>query len=143
MPEQHTIVAGKVQIYKRPNNSLWQCSTILPARTGAAEPKKRVSRKPRKSPRTGICSSGKSSAPVKIKTEKTFREVSEHYLHEYEIMTPGQRNRRHVEDQHRRSRLHLLPFFRNLRRLRARPQMFEIDWAVLRLSFELHLLAQA
>jgi hypothetical protein len=59
---------------------------------------------------------------VKIKTEKTFREVSEHYLHEYEIMTPGQRNRRHVENQHRRSRLHLLPFFRNLRRLRARPK---------------------
>ena len=29
-----------------------------------------------------------------IKSEKTFREVSEHYLHEYEIMTQGQRNKK-------------------------------------------------
>jgi hypothetical protein len=25
MPEQHTILGGKVYIYKRPNSSLWQC----------------------------------------------------------------------------------------------------------------------
>ena len=29
MPEQHTILAGKVYVYKRPNSSLWQCSTYL------------------------------------------------------------------------------------------------------------------
>lgn len=29
MPEQHTILGGKVYIYKRPNSSLWQCSTYL------------------------------------------------------------------------------------------------------------------
>jgi hypothetical protein len=35
-----------------------------------------------------------------IKTEKTFREVSEHYLHEYDIKTQGQRKQRHVNGQH-------------------------------------------
>jgi hypothetical protein len=25
-PEQHTILSGKVYVYKRPNSSLWQCS---------------------------------------------------------------------------------------------------------------------
>jgi hypothetical protein len=29
MPEQHTILGGKVYIYKRPNSSLWQCFTYL------------------------------------------------------------------------------------------------------------------
>ena len=29
MPEQHTILAGKVHVYKRPNSSLWQCSTYF------------------------------------------------------------------------------------------------------------------
>jgi hypothetical protein len=29
MPEQHTILSGKVCIYKRPNRSLWQRSTYL------------------------------------------------------------------------------------------------------------------
>ena len=29
MPEQHTILGGKVYVYKRPNSRLWQCSTYL------------------------------------------------------------------------------------------------------------------
>jgi hypothetical protein len=29
MPEQHTILGGKVYVYKRPNSSLWQCSTYF------------------------------------------------------------------------------------------------------------------
>ena len=49
-----------------------------------------------------------------IKTEKTFREASEQYLREYDIITQGQRNKKYVEDQHGRSRLHLVPFFGNL-----------------------------
>ena len=53
-----------------------------------------------------------------IKTEKTFREVSAHYLHEYDIITQGQRNQRYVDGQHWRSRLQLVPFFGNLGPLR-------------------------
>jgi hypothetical protein len=48
-----------------------------------------------------------------IKSEKTFREA-EHYLHESEIMTQGQRNKRYVDGQHWRCRIHLAPFFGNL-----------------------------
>jgi hypothetical protein len=29
MPEQHTILGGKVYVYKRPNSSLWQCSSYF------------------------------------------------------------------------------------------------------------------
>ena len=49
-----------------------------------------------------------------IKSEKTLREVSQHYLQEYEIMTQGQRNQRYVDGQHWRCRIHLAPFFENL-----------------------------
>jgi hypothetical protein len=49
-----------------------------------------------------------------IKNEKTFREVSEHYLREYDIITQGQRNKRYVDGQHWRSSVHLIPFFGNL-----------------------------
>jgi hypothetical protein len=49
-----------------------------------------------------------------IKSEKTFREVSAHYLREYDIITQGQRNQRYVDGQHWRSSLHLVPFFGNL-----------------------------
>jgi hypothetical protein len=27
MPEHHTILGGTVHVYKRPNSSLWQCSS--------------------------------------------------------------------------------------------------------------------
>ena len=49
-----------------------------------------------------------------IKSEKTFREVSEQYLREYDIITPGQPNKQYVDGQHWRSNVYLVPFFRNL-----------------------------
>jgi hypothetical protein len=49
-----------------------------------------------------------------IKSEKTFREVPEHDRHEYDIITPGQRNQQCVNGQHWRSSVHLVPFFGNL-----------------------------
>jgi hypothetical protein len=45
-----------------------------------------------------------------IKSEKTFRQVSEHYLREYDIMTQGQRNKKYVDDQHWRCRIHLVAY---------------------------------
>jgi hypothetical protein len=29
MSEHHTILGGKVHVYKRPNSSSWQCATYL------------------------------------------------------------------------------------------------------------------
>lgn len=49
-----------------------------------------------------------------IKTEKTFREASELYLREYDIITQGQRSKVYVKCQHWRSKVHLVPFFGQL-----------------------------
>src|SRR5260370_7838804 len=46
-----------------------------------------------------------------IKTEKTFRQASELFLREYNIITQGQRSKVYVEGQQRRSQGHLVPFF--------------------------------
>jgi integrase len=46
-----------------------------------------------------------------IKTEKTFREASELFLREYDIITFGQRSKDYVRGQHSRSDVHLVPFF--------------------------------
>jgi integrase len=46
-----------------------------------------------------------------IKTEKTFREASEQYLREYDIITRRERSKVYVKGQHWRSTLHLVPFF--------------------------------
>src|SRR5208337_3181604 len=46
-----------------------------------------------------------------IKTEKTFREASEQFLREYDLITQGERSKVYVNGQHWRSRVHLAPFF--------------------------------
>ena len=49
-----------------------------------------------------------------LKAEKTFREVSEQFLRECEIMTRGERSTQYVKGQHLRSSVHLVPFFGNM-----------------------------
>ena len=48
------------------------------------------------------------------KIEKTFREASEQYLREYDIITQGQRSKDYVKGQQWRSTVHLVPFFSHL-----------------------------
>jgi hypothetical protein len=49
-----------------------------------------------------------------LKAEKTFREVSERFLREYDIMTQGQRNKHYVDGKHWRSSVYLVPSFGNM-----------------------------
>jgi hypothetical protein len=114
MPEQHTILGGRVYVYKRPNSSLWQPSSYFAGKIVAPARRNRASPKPRRSPRTGIGSFAQKLRAGEIKNEKTFGEVSEHYLREYDIITQGQRNKRYVDGQHWRCRGRLVRFFGNL-----------------------------
>jgi len=114
MPEQHTILGGKVYVYKRPNSRLWQCSTYLAGKNRRISTKEESLAKAKEIAEDWYLKLRGKLRSGEIKTEKTFREVSEHYLHEYDIMTQGQRNQRYVDGQHWRSSLHLVPFFRNL-----------------------------
>src|SRR6516165_8816333 len=114
MPEQHTILGGKVYVYKRPNSRLWQCSTYLAGKNRRISTKEESLAKAKEIAEDWYLKLRGKLRSGEIKTEKTFREVSEHYLHEYDIMTQGQRNQRYVDGQHWRSSLHLVPFFGNL-----------------------------
>lgn len=107
----HTIMGGKVHVYKRENSSVWQCSTYLAGKN------RRVSTK------TDSLSEAKEIAEDwylqlrgklrsgELKTEKTFADASEQFLREYEIITQGQRSAKYVQQHRLRSRLHLVPFF--------------------------------
>ena len=114
MPEHHTILGGKVHVYQRPNSSFWQCSTYLGGKNRRISTKEeRISRAKEIAEDWYLQLRGKLRNG-EIKTEKTFRDASEQFLREYEIITQGQRNKEYVEGQHWRTRVHLLPFFGNL-----------------------------
>ena len=114
MPEQHTILGGKVYVYKRPNSRLWQCSTYFAGKNRRISTKEESLSKAKEIAEGWYLQLRGKLRSGEIKSEKTFREASEHYLREYDIITQGQRNQRYVEGQHWRSRLHLA-------RLRLRP----------------------
>ena len=64
--------------------------------------------------RRGLVSAASRETPRWGDQERKDREVSEHYLREYDIITQGQRNKRYVDGQHWRCRGRLVPFFGNL-----------------------------
>jgi integrase len=114
MPEDHTILGGKVHVYKRPDSNLWQCSTYFAGKNRRTSTKEESLSKAKEIAEDWYLRLRGKLHDGEIKSEKTFREVSEHYLREFDIMTQGERNKHYVEGQHWRSSGRLVPFFGNL-----------------------------
>jgi len=111
MPEQFDILGGKVHIYQRPNSSHWQCSTYLAGKNRRRTTKEESLSKAKEVAEDWYLQLRGKLRNGEIKTEKTFRDASEQYLKEYDIITQGQRSKHYVECQHWRSDNHLVPFF--------------------------------
>lgn len=107
----HTTLGGKVRLFMRPNSSYWQCSTFLNGK------KRRCSTKTDSLAQAKdfaedwyLTLRGKQRAG-ELHNEKSFAEAAEKFMHEYEVLTEGERNERWVKDHYRRIRMHLNPFF--------------------------------
>ncbi len=139
--ETHSLLDGKVHLYKRDNSRFWQASTYLDGRNH------RVSTKEEKLPlaihvakewymavyvdarrrgqgtRTSLIlkAFGQEEGPVAIRTTPertakktpgpTFREAAEKFIAEYNIITEGQRNKVWADGHTMRINIHLIPFF--------------------------------
>src|SRR5712691_6728652 len=111
MAEQHTILGGKVHVYKRPNSGCWQCSSYLGGKNRRTSTKEESLSKAKEIAEDWYLQLRGKLRTGEIKTEKTFGEASEQFLREYDLITQGQRSKIYVEGQHWRSRVHLVPFF--------------------------------
>lgn len=111
MPEQFDILGGKVHVYKRPNSSHWQCSTYLAGKNRRRTTKEESLSKAKEVAEDWYLQLRGKLRNGEIKTERTFRDASDQYLKEYEIITQGQRNAHYVECQRWRSGNYLVPFF--------------------------------
>jgi len=109
--EQHSILGDKVHVYKRPNSSHWQCSSYLGGKNRRTSTKEDSLSKAKEVAEDWYLQLRGKLRTGEIRTEKIFREASEAFLNEYDIITQGQRSRIYVEGQHSRSRIHLVPFF--------------------------------
>lgn len=107
----HTILGGKVHVYKRENSRFWQCSTYLACRNRRISTKEDSLNLAKEIAEDRYLTLREKNRRGELLNEKTFRQAGELFEREYEIVTAGQRSPRWVEGHKARLRLHLLPFF--------------------------------
>ena len=114
MPEKHTILGGKVHVYRRDNSSLWQCSTYLAGKNRRVSTKEDGLAKAKNFAEDWYLQLRGKARSGEITSEKTFRDAAAQFEREYQIITEGQRNAQYVKGHSTRLRLHLVPFFGNM-----------------------------
>lgn len=111
MAEKHTILGGKVHVYKRPESPIWQCSTYLVGKNRRTSTKESSLAKAKDFAEDWYLEMRGKSGRGEISGEKTFKQASDKFTHEYEVMTDGERNAKYVQDHQARLRNHLIPYF--------------------------------
>jgi integrase len=111
MPEKHTILGGKVHVYRRDNSSRWQCATYLAGKNRRVSTKEDSLAKAKDFAEDWYLELRGKARNGEINDEKTFREAAVQFEREYQIITEGQRNAEYVVGHSTRLRLHLVPFF--------------------------------
>lgn len=111
MAEKHTILEGKVHLYRRNDSLVWQCSTYLKGKNWRVSTKEESLSRAKEWAEDwyfGLKDKGRRGELV---SEKTFKDAADQFIAEYEILTEGERNARWVQDHYRRIRTYLVPFF--------------------------------
>lgn len=131
MLESHTILDGRVHIYRRVGSRFWQCATYLSGHNHrqttrqeniayaiafardwfldrAAED--RLRRRGIEPPPTAVMPE-RVAAPPRKTGGVTFRQAAEAFLREYQALAGAERNPDYVKSKGQTLRRHLLPFF--------------------------------
>lgn len=133
MLENHTIMDGRIHLYRRAGSRFSQCAVFLTGRN-YRQSTRRISPTQSSShgsgfwigPRRIACRGGGIEPPAapaarpevkrpkrKLSSEKTFREAAAAFVREYGTLTEGERNAEYVRSKEA-LRLQLLPFFGDL-----------------------------
>jgi hypothetical protein len=92
MAEHHTILGGKVHVYKRTNSSNWQCATYLAGKNRRTTSKEDSLSKAKEFAEDWYLRLRGKLRDGELKGGKSFRETAKLYLREFDIMTQGQRS---------------------------------------------------
>ena len=107
----HSLIGGKLQLFKRPRSSLWQCKTYLAAREWRHSTKERDTERAKRLAEEWYFTLQLKHRSGELKGGKLFKAAAERFLPEYEVLTAGERNPDYVKGHGDRLRVHLLPYF--------------------------------
>lgn len=108
---KHTLMGGKLHVYKRENSDVWQCSTYLGGKNRRVSTKETSLAKAKDFAEDWYLELFGKHRRGEMKDEKTFKQAADQFLREYEIITEGHRNKEYVKGHGRRLNAHLIPFF--------------------------------
>ena len=111
MTEKHTILGGKVHVYKRENSSVWQCSSYLDGRNRRVSTKEESLAKAKDFAEDWYLELRAKKTRGELISERTFAQAVERFVKEYEVITEGDRNEVYVRGHKARLRNHLVPYF--------------------------------
>ena len=108
---RHSLMDGKVQLYRRPNSDHWQCSCTVAGRQKRATTKEESLARAKDVARDWYLGLMGKYRSGELKAGKTFREAADRFMDEFEIITQGQRSPLYVQGHKDRLKNHLIPFF--------------------------------
>ena len=114
MAEKHTILGGKVHVYKRERSSVWQCSAYLEGKNRRVSTKEESLARAKEFAEDWYLGLRGKKARGELLSEHTFSHAAERFMKEYELMTAGERNEVYVNGHRGRLKNHLVPYFGNL-----------------------------
>jgi integrase len=113
MTEKHSLMGGKLHVYKRENSDCWQCSTYLAGKNHRTSTKEESLGKAKDVAEDWYLELHGKHKRGEVKNGKTFKQAADQFLREYEIITQGERSPQYVQSHSDRIRVHLTPFFGN------------------------------
>lgn len=107
----HTIIGGKVRLYRRSGSRYWQCAGRFNGQNFRVSTKEESLARAKEFAEDWYLELRGMARVGELKHEKTFRQAAERYLIEYEVITAGTRNPIYVQGNKRRLDNYLIPFF--------------------------------
>lgn len=109
--DSHTLMGGKLHVYRRENSRFWQCSTYLSGKNERVSTKEESLGKAKEFAEDWYLELRGKHRRGELIREKTFKDAAEQFMREYEVITDGERNPKYVKDHFVRIRDRLIPFF--------------------------------
>jgi integrase len=107
----HTLMGGKLHVYKRENSNVWQCSTFMGGKNRRKTTKYESLEQAKDFAEDWYLQLKVKHRAGLLKNERTFKQAAEQFRREYEIITEGHRNATYVEGHWTRLDKYLIPFF--------------------------------
>ena len=114
VPEIHTILGGKVRIYRRETGNNWYCSTYMGSKERRKSTKEESRSRAKEFAEDWYLTLRGKQRGGNLLSERTLAQAADAFQTEHEVITEGQRSAKWVDGHKARIRLHLLPFFGKL-----------------------------